>query len=43
MISIPGAIGNALADALGIDFFELPLNPERIYLALKRRHGCDGA
>ncbi|MBI4917386.1 MAG: xanthine dehydrogenase family protein [Acidobacteria bacterium] len=36
MISIPGAIGNALADALGIDFFELPLNPERVYLAIKK-------
>ena len=36
MISIPGAIGNALADALGVDFFELPLNPERVYLAIKR-------
>jgi CO/xanthine dehydrogenase Mo-binding subunit len=36
MISVPGAIGNALADALGIDFFELPLNPERVYLKIKR-------
>jgi CO/xanthine dehydrogenase Mo-binding subunit len=36
MISVPGAIGNALADALGVDFFDLPLNPERVYLKLKR-------
>jgi CO/xanthine dehydrogenase Mo-binding subunit len=36
MISVPRAIGNALADALGVDFFALPLNPERVYLALKR-------
>jgi CO/xanthine dehydrogenase Mo-binding subunit len=36
MISIPSAIGNALADALGVDFFDLPLNPERVYLACKR-------
>jgi CO/xanthine dehydrogenase Mo-binding subunit len=36
MISVPGAIGNALADALGVEFFELPLNPERVYLRIKR-------
>jgi len=36
MISVPSAIGNALADALGIDFTELPLTPERIRLALDR-------
>jgi len=34
MISIPSAIGNALFDALGIDFAELPLTPERIRLTL---------
>lgn len=34
MISVPSAIGNALLDALGIDFVELPLTPERIRLAL---------
>lgn len=36
MISIPSAIGNALRDALGIDFHELPLTSERVYLAIKR-------
>ena len=36
MISVPGAIGNAVSDALGIDFFTLPLDPETVYLALKR-------
>ena len=36
MISIPSAIGNALRDALGIDFHDLPLTPERVYLAIKR-------
>ncbi|HQP38837.1 MAG TPA: molybdopterin-dependent oxidoreductase, partial [Polyangiaceae bacterium] len=36
MVSVPGAIGNALRDALGIDFHDLPLNSERVYLALKR-------
>lgn len=35
MISVPSAIGNALFDALGIDFFTLPLTPERICLAIK--------
>jgi CO/xanthine dehydrogenase Mo-binding subunit len=36
MISVPGAVGNALANATGVEFFELPLDPERVYLALKR-------
>jgi CO/xanthine dehydrogenase Mo-binding subunit len=30
MISVPSAVGNALQDALGIDFFRLPLSSERI-------------
>jgi hypothetical protein len=29
-------VGNALARATGVDFFELPLDPERVYLTLKR-------
>ena len=37
MISVPGVVGNALYDALGIDFFELPLNPERVYLRIKEK------
>jgi CO/xanthine dehydrogenase Mo-binding subunit len=37
MISVPGAIGNALYDALGVDFFELPLNSERVYWAIQRK------
>lgn len=36
MISVPSAIGNAIRDALGLDIHELPLTPERVYLALKR-------
>jgi CO/xanthine dehydrogenase Mo-binding subunit len=36
MISVPGAVGNAIANATGVEFFELPLGPERIYLTLKR-------
>ena len=37
MISIPGAIGNAIFDALGLDFFELPLNSERVYFGFKQQ------
>jgi CO/xanthine dehydrogenase Mo-binding subunit len=36
MISGPSAVGNAVANATGVEFFELPLDPERIYLTLKR-------
>jgi CO/xanthine dehydrogenase Mo-binding subunit len=35
MISVPSALGNALYDALGIDFFRLPLNAERVHFAIK--------
>ncbi len=37
MIAVPSAIGNALRHALGIQFHELPLTPERVYLAIKGR------
>ena len=36
MLAVPSALGNALCDALGIDYFKLPLNPERIYFGIKR-------
>jgi len=36
MISVPGAVGNAVSNATGVEFFELPLDPERVYLTLKR-------
>jgi len=36
MIAVPSAVGNALFDALGIQFHELPLTPERVYLTIKR-------
>jgi len=36
MISVPSAIGNALYDALGLQISELPMNPERVYLAMKK-------
>ncbi|MBW2731566.1 MAG: molybdopterin-dependent oxidoreductase, partial [Deltaproteobacteria bacterium] len=35
MISVPSAIGNALANATGVELHELPLDAERVYLALK--------
>jgi CO/xanthine dehydrogenase Mo-binding subunit len=35
MISIPSVMGNALYDALGIDYFRLPLHSERIYFGIK--------
>ena len=35
MISIPSAVGNALHDALGIEFRELPLTAERIHRAIR--------
>jgi CO/xanthine dehydrogenase Mo-binding subunit len=35
MISVPSAVGNAVANATGVEFFALPLDPERVYLALK--------
>jgi len=34
MISVPSAVGNALFDALGIEFTALPLNYERILLRI---------
>lgn len=37
MISVPSAIGNALYDALGIDFNTLPLNYERILTRIREK------
>lgn len=37
MISVPSAIGNALYDALGINFYKLPLNPENVALEIAAR------
>jgi CO/xanthine dehydrogenase Mo-binding subunit len=33
----PAAIANAIADAVGVRLFELPLTPEKIYRALKEK------
>jgi CO/xanthine dehydrogenase Mo-binding subunit len=37
MISVPSVIGNALYDALGINFFDLPMSPEKVALAIARQ------
>lgn len=34
MISVPSVIANAVYDALGINFYELPLSPEKVALAI---------
>lgn len=34
MISIPSVIANALYDALGVNFYHLPLSPEKVALAV---------
>ncbi|MBN1477256.1 molybdopterin-dependent oxidoreductase [Candidatus Sumerlaeota bacterium] len=35
MVSVPSVVGNALANATGVEVFQLPLDPEAVYLALK--------
>jgi len=35
MIAVPSVVGNAVANATGVEFFELPLDPESVYLGLK--------
>lgn len=42
IVAIPPAIANAVAAALGIDFFELPITPEKIIFALESRTGGKG-
>jgi len=37
MISIPGAIANAIFDATGVNFYELPLKSERVFWGVKNR------
>jgi CO/xanthine dehydrogenase Mo-binding subunit len=38
-VSPPAAIVNAVADAVGVRLFELPITSEKIYTELKRRAG----
>ena len=36
MISITPAIGNAVSQATGAEIFEVPLNPERVFMAVRK-------
>jgi carbon-monoxide dehydrogenase large subunit len=36
-VAVAPAIANAVADATGVDFFDLPLSAERVFLALQAR------
>ncbi|HEX2226147.1 MAG TPA: xanthine dehydrogenase family protein molybdopterin-binding subunit, partial [Candidatus Binatia bacterium] len=38
----PAAIANAIADAVGVRLFELPLAPDKIYRALRERTAAQG-
>jgi len=35
IVAVPAAIANALADALGVDFFEIPITPEMVMETLE--------
>jgi CO/xanthine dehydrogenase Mo-binding subunit len=37
MISVPSVIGNALYDAVGINFYRLPMSPENVALAIANK------
>jgi len=37
VIGIPGALGNALSRALGVELTELPLTPERLWQSMQRK------
>lgn len=39
IVAIPAAIANALADALGVDFFEIPITSEMVFEALQTIKG----
>jgi len=39
IVAVPPAIGNALADALGIEFTEIPMTAEKVYLAIQDQQG----
>ena len=39
----PAAIGNAVADALGVRIYDLPLTPERVYWAIRGKNKKDAA
>jgi len=37
IVAVPAAVANALADALGIDVYEIPISPATIIEALEKR------
>jgi CO/xanthine dehydrogenase Mo-binding subunit len=39
----PAAIGNAVADAIGVRIYDLPLKPENVYWAIQRKKQKDAA
>ena len=43
MLAIPPALGNAIYNVTGVDIYDLPLSPEKVYFALKkaRNNGSD--
>ncbi len=42
MVSVPSAVGNALADATGVEVFSIPLDPESVFWALRRQLESQG-
>ncbi|WP_409300005.1 xanthine dehydrogenase family protein molybdopterin-binding subunit [Peribacillus sp. SCS-155] len=41
LMAVPAAIGNAVANAIGIRIHQLPLHPERVWRAIKEKEGAD--
>jgi CO/xanthine dehydrogenase Mo-binding subunit len=39
----PAAIGNAVADALGVRVYDLPLKPENVFWAMQKAKKKDAA
>ena len=36
MIGVPAAIGNAIADATGVDIHDLPMNPQNVWKTINK-------
>jgi carbon-monoxide dehydrogenase large subunit len=39
IVAVPPAIANALSNALGVDFYEIPISPERVMDAISQKEG----
>jgi hypothetical protein len=37
MLGVPAALGNAIADAINVEIFDLPLTPERVWSEIKKQ------